>query len=170
MDAGNLKEFEEPYRLLRCKGTLLYGLVQQTGHDEAQRLFEMAIKAHCDRHKKAHASGNLGDCQGGCKCKGGVCPPVPVPIPSLEIVISKSVEKSENVGDINVVSSDVVANNVDLELSNDISEEEEKQNINETQETSIDDDTDLTLNSHSDDVDDDVNHADTSNLLPTTEL
>jgi len=76
LDAGYLKEFEEPYRLLRCKKSLLYGLVQQTGHDEAQRLFEISIKAHCNRHKMNYddAKGNFGDCQLGCKCKDGVCP------------------------------------------------------------------------------------------------
>lgn len=148
LDAGYLKEFEEPYRLLRCKGTLLYGLVKQTGHDEAQRLFEMAIKAHCDRHKKAHAAGLLGDCQGGCKCKDGVCPDTPMPLPSPEIVVSAiSDEKTQ---DENPVESA-------------IDESVEQPDQEEVKgETSVDDTT-------IDETEDSI-HADTSTLLPTTEL
>ncbi|XP_066923803.1 ATP-binding cassette sub-family C member 4-like [Clytia hemisphaerica] len=147
LDAGYLKEFEEPYRLLRCKGTLLYGLVKQTGHDEAQRLFEMAIKAHCDRHKKAHVAGLLGDCQGGCKCKDGVCPVTPMPLPSPEIVVSAiSDEKTQ---DENPVESA-------------IDQSVEQPDQEEVRETSVDDTT-------IDETEDSI-HADTSTLLPTTEL
>ena len=132
----------------------MYGLVKQTGHDEAQRLFEMAIKAHCDRHKKAHASGLLGDCQGGCKCKDGVCPDTPVPLPSPEIVISASVEKAEE------------ENPIEEEKEEQEKEEEEESpeqpEQEEVGETSVDD---ITMDETEDSI-----HADTSTLLPTTEL
>ena len=101
LDAGNLKEFDEPYRLLRCKGTILYSLVHQTGHDEAQRLFEMSIKAHCARHTKEAATGSIGDCQGGCGCKGGVCPPNPIasPLPVIKVENEIDTQHLQNMDD-----------------------------------------------------------------------
>lgn len=75
LDAGVLKEFDEPYNLLRCKGSILYNLVSQTGHDEAQRLFEMTVLAHTSRCSKLDEElGCLGDCHGGCPClRAGRC-------------------------------------------------------------------------------------------------
>lgn len=52
MDAGYLKEFNEPYNLLRCRNSLLYQLVAQTGHSEAQKLFDIARKKYHERHPK----------------------------------------------------------------------------------------------------------------------
>eukprot|EP00794_Sanderia_malayensis_P020176 gene20176-22151_t len=50
LDAGYLKEFNEAYNLLRCRNTLLYQLVAQTGGSEAQKLFEIARKKYIERH------------------------------------------------------------------------------------------------------------------------
>ena len=52
LDAGYLKEFNEPYNLLRCRNSLLYQLVAQTGHAEAQKLFDIARKKYLERHPK----------------------------------------------------------------------------------------------------------------------
>lgn len=69
LDAGNLTEFDEPYVLLRCRNSMLYSLVAQTGHQEAQNLFVMAIKAHTLRHKKAKITdAHMGDCGECCNC------------------------------------------------------------------------------------------------------
>ena len=58
LDAGHLKEFNEPYSLLRCRNSLLYQLVAQTGASEAQKLFDIARKKYMERHpaKAIHAS------------------------------------------------------------------------------------------------------------------
>lgn len=48
---------------------MLYSLVAQTGHQEAQNLFVMAIKAHTLRHKKAKITdAHMGDCGECCNC------------------------------------------------------------------------------------------------------
>lgn len=50
LDAGHLKEFNEAYTLLRCRNSLLYQLVAQTGASEAQKLFDIARKKYLQRH------------------------------------------------------------------------------------------------------------------------
>jgi len=60
LDAGSLKEFNEPYTLLRCRNSLLYQLVAQTGPSEAQQLFDITRKKYMERHpqKAIIAAGN----------------------------------------------------------------------------------------------------------------
>lgn len=151
MDAGNLKEFAEPFGLLRCKGSILYSLVQQTGHDEAQRLFEMSIKAHCARHAKESVTGNLGDCEGGCGCRGGVCPPYPISSPVIRV---------GNVDDATFNGSgekvDMMAPMADTQHVDDGDVDNMASQHNDV--------------SHDEYNDDDVTHIDTKSLLPTTEL
>ncbi len=42
LDAGRIKEFDEPFNLLENKESALYSLVQQTGQNEAENLYEIA--------------------------------------------------------------------------------------------------------------------------------
>eukprot|EP00795_Rhopilema_esculentum_P002810 gene2810-1037_t len=56
LDAGQLKEFSEAYNLLRCRNSLLYQLVAQTGSSEAQKLFDIARKKYLERHPNKAAS------------------------------------------------------------------------------------------------------------------
>jgi len=50
LDAGYLKEFDEPAVLLENPKSLFYGLVEQTGSVEASMLTEMAKQAYAQRH------------------------------------------------------------------------------------------------------------------------
>jgi ABC-type multidrug transport system fused ATPase/permease subunit len=49
MDAGCVKEFDEPIKLLENKDGIFRSLVDQTGDQAAQKLIEVAQKAHDDR-------------------------------------------------------------------------------------------------------------------------
>ena len=72
MDAGNLKEFDRPYKLLRCKNSLLYSLVIQTGKCDAQNLFELAYKSYLEATRVDESelkAGLMGDCNFKCRCK-----------------------------------------------------------------------------------------------------
>ena len=104
----------------------------------------MSIKAHCARHAKDHAKGSLGDCKGGCACRGGGCPPNP---------------KSSPV--IRVGNGDVIDEKVDDEMA-------PKSDIQH------DDDDNLTSQhndvTHDEYNDEDITRIDTETLLPTTEL
>lgn len=42
LDAGRIKEYDEPYKLLENKESALYSLVQQTGPNEAENLYQIA--------------------------------------------------------------------------------------------------------------------------------
>ena len=72
LDAGNLKEFDRPYKLLRCKNSLLFSLVIQTGKCDAQNLFELAYKSYLEATRVDESvlkAGLLGDCNFKCRCK-----------------------------------------------------------------------------------------------------
>ena len=72
LDAGNLKEFDRPYKLLRCKNSLLYSLVIQTGKCDAQNLFELAFKSYLEATRADESevkAGLMGDCNFKCRCK-----------------------------------------------------------------------------------------------------
>ena len=72
LDAGNLKEFDRPYKLLRCKNSLLYSLVIQTGKCDAQNLFELAYKNYLEATRVDESeleAGLMGDCNFKCRCK-----------------------------------------------------------------------------------------------------
>jgi len=56
LDAGYLKEFDEPAVLLENPKSLFYGLVEQTGVIEAAMLTEMAKQAFAERHPLADGS------------------------------------------------------------------------------------------------------------------
>lgn len=155
LDAGYLKEFNEPYHLLRCKRTILYGLVKQTGHDEAQNLFEISIKAHCKRHHISVTElsrGKFGDCGGGCPC--GTCPE----------------EGKEEVKRV-VVSSIYEGK---LEESKSLLREEkstEEAKMNSEIEEIVEKESDSSKETTSDGVGDEAENPDDTNLLlPTTEL
>lgn len=49
MSAGEIKEYDEPYRLLQDHHSLLSKLVDQTGPSGSKRLLKMAEDAHFGR-------------------------------------------------------------------------------------------------------------------------
>ena len=49
LDAGRLREFDSPYRLLKNKRSLFFSLVEQTGPTEAANLYEMAREAYMNQ-------------------------------------------------------------------------------------------------------------------------
>jgi len=73
LDAGELKEFDKPYKLLRCKNSIFYSLVKQTG--EEVQFFEIAYRSYCKEKMKKNETesemkrGELGDCNSNCRCK-----------------------------------------------------------------------------------------------------
>ena len=67
-----MKEFDRPYTLLRCKNSILYSLVIQTGKCDAQNLFELAYKSYLEATRVDESelkAGLMGDCNFKCRCK-----------------------------------------------------------------------------------------------------
>ncbi len=59
-----MKEFDEPYTLLRQRRSVLHQLVAQTGKGEAQNLFDMARRAFEARRKKVSVLDRLEEDEG----------------------------------------------------------------------------------------------------------